>query len=312
MPPDPPLPSVQPFDRQLESLEAAMYVDFYQALPGALAAELGVEAHCEGKALRLTARKFDHPFFNRIMGVGLDTPAEVWIEKARNHYGSLGIRRWMLQVAPHGESEVFRSTCQARGLIRLRGWAKHVGPATLAPSAHTDLRILRIGMGEDHPNVPSPPPSDPGPPKAEWIDAWAAIVTEAFAMPKAFRPWLSGLAGRTGWHLYLALDGDTPVGTAALYAPTDPGRSAGDGAPVARIGHLTFAGTLPRYRGRGVQSALVARRFQDARALGLDWIVTETDEELPDRPNPSYRNMIRLGLPARYVRGNWGPPKPSR
>lgn len=43
----------------------------------------------------------------------------------------------------------------------------------------------------------------------------------------------------------------------------------------------------------------------------MEWIVTETDEELPDRPNPSYHNMLRLGLPVRYVRANLGPPKPT-
>ena len=33
-----------------------------------------------------------------------------------------------------------------------------------------------------------------------------------------------------------------------------------------------------------------------------------TDEELPEKSNPSYRNVVRLGLPVRYVRANWGPP----
>ncbi len=44
--------------------------------------------------------------------------------------------------------------------------------------------------------------------------------------------------------------------------------------------------------------------------MGLEWLVTETDEELPDRPNPSYHNIVRAGMPVRYVRANWGPPPP--
>ncbi len=56
---------------------------------------------------------------------------------------------------------------------------------------------------------------------------------------------------------------------------------------------------------------MIARRIRDARRMGLDWLVTETDEDLPDKPNPSYRNIVRLGLPVRYVRSNWGPPPPG-
>jgi len=55
----------------------------------------------------------------------------------------------------------------------------------------------------------------------------------------------------------------------------------------------------------------VARRVADARTAGAPWVVCETDEERPERPNPSTRNLVRLGVPVAYVRANWGPPKPE-
>ncbi|MCZ7607122.1 MAG: GNAT family N-acetyltransferase [Planctomycetota bacterium] len=111
-------------------------------------------------------------------------------------------------------------------------------------------------------------------------------------------PWMARLAGREAWRLFGAFDGETLAAAAALYMHGE-------------IGELTWAGTREGWRGRGAQSALIAARFAAAREAGVKWLVTETDEELPDKPNPSYHNMVRLGLPVRYVRANWGPPKPA-
>lgn len=260
-----------------------MFEDFYHALPAEPAESLGIEAIRAGASLCLTARGIDHPFFNRVMGVGLDGPAEDALVWAADHYGSVGIRRWMLQVPPHAESDTFRAASSAHGVIRLPGWTKHVVSTSTDVSARSELRVE---------------------PVRDRAAQWARIVADGFGFPAPLTPWLEALADRDDWHLYLALDGDEAVAAAALYV----------GPPMSSdppMGELTLTATLPDHRGRGAQSKLVARRIRDARDMGLDWIVTETDEQLPGRPNPSYRNLIRLGLPARYVRGNWGPPKPA-
>ncbi len=311
--------SGSPLQRTLEAQEVEMYRDLYAAVPPDLAEAWGLQAEGTGMGLRLTAAGFDHPFFNRIMGVGIgvgpsgtDLPAGGWTGLHRGgshtpsreewedvlsslsaHYARAGVRRWMLQLLPLLESEGFREAAAERGLVRLRGWAKHLGPSEPEVGAPSGLRIIRIGQ-------------DAGPAPPEHLArAWATIVCEAFAMPPGFVGWMERLLARDRWRLYLALDGDRPVASGALYLPPPV-----PGAPPLPA-QLNFAGTLPAARGRGAQSALVARRLADARALGFRWITTETDEELPDRPNPSYRNMVRLGLPVRYVRANWGPPKPS-
>jgi GNAT superfamily N-acetyltransferase len=291
------LPSGADLERMLEVVEMDQYEDFFRALPPDVGERLGIELHRERGALRLTASGYDHPMFNRVMGVGLGPDGsgegpETLLGRASAHYEAAGIRRWMLQLLPHVEPEGFQEAAACHGVVRLRGWAKHVGPVRQEIPVGSELRVVRLGadgskgMGRD----------------ARLADAWSEIAVQNFGFPPPFLGWLRALHGREGWHLYLALDGETPVATGALYlSESDAGR----------IGQLTFAGTLPEHRGRGAQSAIVARRVEDARAAGARWIVSETDEERPERPNPSTRNLVRLGFPVAYVRANWGPPKPE-
>jgi hypothetical protein len=283
-------------ERLLESVEAGMYEDLYRAAPPSLARELGVEATREGGALRLTVREFGHPMFNRIMHVGLPTgsgpPAETpsaVLDLGEAHYRDAGVRRWLVQLLPHLETDEFRAEARGRGLVRHRGWAKHLGPARgSGPPPEADLRVVGLEEG--------------GSGDQALANAWARIVAEGFGIPESLVPWFEALHGREGWRLYLALDGDVPAAAAGLFLSSVDGTS---------FGHLGFAATLPRFRNRGAQSGLIAHRLWDADRLGADWIVSETDEELPDRPNHSYHNLVRMGLPVAYVRANWGPPKPD-
>jgi GNAT superfamily N-acetyltransferase len=89
------------------------------------------------------------------------------------------------------------------------------------------------------------------------------------------------------WHLFLARIDGAPAGAAVL--------SIHD-----RIGYLAAASTLPEYRGRGVQSALIAARLERAHArrctvvsVGADW------------GSQSQRNLQRAGLAIAHVKSIW-------
>jgi GNAT superfamily N-acetyltransferase len=98
--------------------------------------------------------------------------------------------------------------------------------------------------------------------------------------------------GKPGWHFYMAYDGGVPIATGASYI---------DG----RYCWIDFAATMAEHRGKGAQTALAARRIQDAGEQGCKWLVVETAEQSAEKEAPSYRNMIRLGFKVAYVRPNY-------
>lgn len=88
--------------------------------------------------------------------------------------------------------------------------------------------------------------------------------------------------------LYLARVDGVAAGTAGL------GLIAPSGVAVA---HLYIASTLPRYRGRGIQQALIRARLADAKRAGFD-LATITA-----RPtNTSARNALRAGFQLAYTK----------
>jgi hypothetical protein len=160
----------------------------------------------------------------------------------------------------------------ARGFKPGRNWAKMFRGNEPAPAISTDLRVEKIGK--------------------EQADAFAGVTLPVWGMPPAGRPLLKGNVGQPGWHHYLAFDGDKPVSVAAMFVKDE-------------IGWLGFASTLKKYRKRGGQGAMFARRIQDGLALGVKWFVTETGEDTPEDPNPSYHNMLRSGFKLAYLRRNY-------
>ena len=100
------------------------------------------------------------------------------------------------------------------------------------------------------------------------------------------------VVGRAGWQAFGVFEGEDIIAVGALHT-------------WGRIGHLFGGATLPRARGRGAQSALIAARALAARAVGCDWLVAETSAEQPGEHNSSLHNMLRAGMTTRYERRNW-------
>jgi ribosomal protein S18 acetylase RimI-like enzyme len=90
-----------------------------------------------------------------------------------------------------------------------------------------------------------------------------------------------------GWRLYIGrIDGE-PAGAALLSIDDD-------------LGYLANASTLPEYRRRGVQSALIAARVADARDAGCDAVSSQAEFG-----SPSQRNLERAGLQVAYTKAVW-------
>ena len=154
-------------ERRLEEAECALYADLYAVLPADVARAHGVSLERRGAEHRFTAAAIDHPFFNRVMGIGIH-PASGraldggWVEEHARHYEASGVRRFMLQVVPHVETAPLRDAMAARGMVRLRGWAKHLGPPAAGPQGRADLLAKPVEAGD--------------------VDAWVSLCAEGFGL----------------------------------------------------------------------------------------------------------------------------------
>lgn len=255
--------------QMIENAEAAAYADQLAAAP----AEWKCAAEHTSAGWFLIAPTLDMLLFNRLVGWGLNGPARRSdIEAALERYRRAGLAHYGVQLSPAAKPEEFAAWLDAAGLVRGDCWSKVYRAAGDVPAIVTPLRVEEIG--ERHAGI------------------FASIACAAFGMPTHLEPWIAAVVGRPGWHHYLAFDGDEPVASAALFVRGE-------------IGWLGIAGTLPSARRRGAQGALMARRLNDGRALGSRWFVTETGEDRPDRPNPSFHNMMRLGFELAYQRPNY-------
>jgi hypothetical protein len=221
----------------------------------------------------LAAPTIDMLLFNRLVGCGVSGAAgrDALLDAVRR-LRDTGVRNYGVQLSPAAQPPAIREWLGESGLAPRDRWAKMYRRDEPAAAVHTDLRIDAVRPGQ--------------------AETFAEVVTGGFGMPASFRPWLAATVGRPQWRHYLAWNGEDPVAGAALFI-------AGD------VGWLGVASTLPPARRRGAQGALMARRIEDGRALGCRWFVTETGEDTPARPNPSYRNMIRAGFTFAYHRENF-------
>jgi GNAT superfamily N-acetyltransferase len=114
----------------------------------------------------------------------------------------------------------------------------------------------------------------------------------ASGLPRLFADWSAALVGRPGWHCFIARVDTAAVACAALFVRGE-------------LGYLGFAATLPSHRRRGAQSALLARRIDRARELGLDALLTTTGVRDARQPAASHRNILRAGFAFDGLRPNW-------
>jgi GNAT superfamily N-acetyltransferase len=133
------------------------------------------------------------------------------------------------------------------------------------------------------------------PSDSDSVRAWVETQMIAFEMPDLdglLRRMMAALCDVPDFQPYAAWDGDKLVATAGLYIE-------------GQIGECVSAATLPEYRGRGAQSALIALRVQDALAAGCKWVGTETGKPADGEQNPSLDNMRRSGFKDLYDRQSW-------
>jgi ribosomal protein S18 acetylase RimI-like enzyme len=201
-------------------------------------------------------------FVNRIEGFGTGDVAR--LDQILDFYGSLGIDPW-LELAPEAGVEELGAMLARAGARIVDFHGVLYGLPRHAPSGAVDVR--RTDGAE--------------------AEAAARLLLEGHAVPEALLPThgsalAAAVAGR-GW-LYVATVGGVRAAAAVLTV-------------ADRIGYLANAATLPAFRRRGCQLALIAARVADAADGGCDLVTSGAEFG-----SSSQRNLERAGFRLAYTK----------
>lgn len=258
-----------------DAIEATASRDLYAAAP----AVLRLQSPVVGGATLLVAPTLPVTYCNRVIGLGNDELIETDdLEEIAAVYSAAGVRSYWLHLTPSAQRPAVIKSLTQRGykLAARRSWAKFLRDVERPVMPRTEL-TLRKATTQD-------------------ADTVAAVVCVAYAMPATIAPWFAALVGRRNWQVWVATHHDKIVATGSVFLHND-------------TAWLGIGATLPEYRGRGAQSALLAARIHTAATAGCTVIATETGEPVSDEPNPSLRNIRRLGFRQVCSRMNWAAPE---
>jgi len=121
-------------------------------------------------------------------------------------------------------------------------------------------------------------------------DAFARILNLGYNLPAEHvrGQIFASTLGLPGWTHYLVSFDGTPGAASVLYT-------------TAGVADLFVATTVPEFRGRGAQTALIRQRLHDGLAAGCDIATSQTVVD-----NASPRNMARHGFQPLYHRWIYG------
>lgn len=262
-----------------EQVEAEAALATVTAAADPVREELGIASLRLGGGVAVSMRH-GPPLWNRALGFGVEEPVtRELVDEICDFYRAQGAQQALLQIAPSVLPDDWSDICAATGIVGGYSWVKLArelgaddGPGDPLRSLDPDLRLDAAA------------PAD----AAEWGVAY----TQAFGHASAMSRFVEGQVGGPGWHSFAVRDHARIVAVGALFA-------RGDAAEL-------FGGaTLPGYRNRGAQSAVIAARIAAARAAGCRWVVAESGAEQPGEHNPSLHNLRRAGLGVLYERRNW-------
>jgi GNAT superfamily N-acetyltransferase len=266
-----------------ERSEADTLFDFEANAPAGTVAALGMASTRLAGGVVLSMRHDPTGFWSKALGFGFDEPVTAdLIDAVCDFYRSQGTPMAVLQFAPSVLPGDWADICERAKLRRGSAWVK------LARDVDAPADGYRGGPGAG-----LSAGLRIGPVEAGQGGPWSVAMLRAFGMPEEhLSDMVVSSVGRAGWHPYGVWDGDEVVATATM-------RVAG---PAAQF----FGGaTVPAWRRRGAQSALLAARAEAARAAGCRWLVAETGAEAPGEHNSSLHNLLRLGFTVVYERQNW-------
>ena len=120
-----------------------------------------------------------------------------------------------------------------------------------------------------------------------FLDVYVAGWGFPLAIHEGAKANIRGWFGRPGWHLYLAETDAQPAAVAILFLHEN-------------VAYFADTCVHPNFRGRRLQSALLAQYKRDAARLGADMLCSQAAFA-----STSHRNMERTGLRVLHTHAEW-------
>jgi ribosomal protein S18 acetylase RimI-like enzyme len=234
-------------------------------------------------AYAFCVRAIPNPLFNHVAGLTARA-ADQLADLARWYAGhGMPLRA---DVTPAQASPELLAALTAHGLSQTGFYAGLYTEATPAavpgagPGAGPGAAPGAVAGEHDHIQLDAADPEE-----------FAQIYVQGFGFPAHRRAAMAVsvqvLAGRQDTSFYRARIGAQTAGVGLLFLS-------------GRVGYLATAATLPEYRGRGLQTALIRHRLHAASLAGCDLLVGHAAAG-----SGSQRTMERCGLRLAYTKATW-------
>ena len=222
--------------------------------------------HIEGGVVALMARHLPVPYFNSV--IGLTAGHEAQIAPLLAWYRENGVAPRFEVVPGVATVEICRELARL-GCFQSGFHASLIREPDAALADNGLLAVEKVTRAR----------------LDEFLDTHAA----GWGMPDpaGFKANTRGWIDQPGWSLYLGRINGKPAATGILYVQ-------------GKVGYCADAATVPAFRGRGLQTALLQRRIADASAAGVDFICSGAEFL-----SGSHRNMQRAGMRLQFVRAIW-------
>jgi len=252
-----------------ERVEIKAFLDLFRSAPRSLItdAALAYLSIEDGCAVSLP---FAPPIgLNRILGLR-DVAS---LERAVRWFdGRGGAPR--LQIDDNTASADVLRWIADRGMTRSGpSWVKLTCPALASPMPWNDAIEVRAA-------------------EAGEASLFAELMCDGFGFPRSLAPFWAGIVCKPDWTCLIAYLDNLPAGTGIMYAAD---------------GYAWFGGgtTIPTFRNRGVQTALIRARMNLGTKQGVKVFAVETAEPEPGKYSVSFENVVKAGFRQVYVRHNY-------
>ena len=262
--------------RRIERAAANDWLHSCLSAPPEVVASTGLRVQKFGAAFAVTMPKQEHYPVNGTNAIGLFEPAtETLLDEVTAYFQQAGIP-FGLGVTPVTRPDVLPEWLRQRGFTQGGRIPVLYRSTANPPPLMGNLRIERIT--EDRAVL--------------WREVFGKMYVPYLA------DWMAALVGRPNRFHYLAFDGETPAAASQM--------SVTDG-----VACLHFSGVLSEYQGRGIQRAFIARRIQDAADAGCEWAMSTADEDTPENPGYSMRNLLASGFALLHYSQGYDAPVPA-